>query len=58
MARRYEFYVRVARLFNSPIQSTLPKTHTFGTGTNCPSQRGVRLIESQIKGVKKGRDQL
>ena len=24
----------------------------------CPSQRDVRLIESQIKGVKKDRDQL
>jgi len=35
-------------------QSTLSKTDTFGTGT----KRGVRLIESQIKGVKKGRDQL
>ena len=36
----------------------LSKTDTFGTGTKCPSQRGVRLIESQIKGVEKGRDQL
>ena len=40
------------------IQSTLSNTDTFGTGTKCPSSRGVRLIESQIKGVKKGRDQL
>ena len=24
----------------------------------CPIYRGVRLIESEIKGVKKGRDQL
>ena len=40
------------------IQSTLSKTDTFGTGTNCPSQIDVRLIKSQIKGVKKGRDQL
>ena len=41
------------------IQLTLSvKTDTFGTGTRCPSCRGVRLIESQIKGVKKGRDQL
>ena len=29
---------------------------TFGTGTKRPSYRGVHLIESQIKGVKKGRD--
>ena len=40
------------------LQSTLSKTDTFGTGTKCPSWRDVRLIESQIKGVKKGRDQL
>ena len=31
---------------------------TFETGTKCPSQRGVHVIESQIKGIKKGRDQL
>ena len=40
------------------IQSTLSKTDTFGTSSKCSSQRGVRLIESQIKGVEKGRDQL
>ena len=40
------------------IQSTLSKTDTFGTGTSCPSYRDVRLIESQIEGGKKGRDQL
>ena len=40
------------------IQSTLSKTDAFGTSTKCPSYRAVRLIESQIKGVKKGRDQL
>ena len=34
------------------LQSTLSKTDTFGTGTKCPSWRDVRLIESQIKGVK------
>ena len=33
------------------------KTGTSGTGTMCPSQRDVLLIESQIKGVKKGMDQ-
>ena len=47
--------------FNSVLnvlQSTPSKTDTFGTGSKCPSQRDVRLIESQIKGVKKGRDQL
>ena len=31
---------------------------TFGTGTKCPSKSDVRLIESQIMEVKKGRDQL
>ena len=40
------------------VQSTPSKTDTFGTGSKCPSKRDVRLIESQIKGVKKGRDQL
>ena len=40
------------------VQSTLSKTDTFGTGTKCPPQRDVRLIKSQIKGIKKGRDQL
>ena len=40
------------------IQSTLSKSDTFGAGTKCPSKRDVCLIESQIKGVKKGRDQL
>ena len=38
--------------------SQLSMTDTFGTGTKCPFYRGVRLIESQIKGLKKGRDQL
>ena len=41
-----------------PIQSTPCKMDTFGTGSKCPSWRDVHLIESQIKGVKKGRDQL
>ena len=40
------------------IQSTLSKTDTFGTGTSCSSYRDVRLIESQMEGVKKNRDQL
>ena len=40
-----------------PLQSTLSKTDTFGTSTSCPSQRDVRLIERQIEGGKKGRDQ-
>ena len=30
----------------------------MGTNSGCPLNRGVRLIESQIKGVKKDRDQL
>ena len=29
-----------------------------GTNSRCLFYRGVRLIESQIQGVKKGRDQL
>ena len=49
-------FVTLLRLLD--IQSTLSKKDTFGTGIKCPSQRGVRLIESQIKGAKKGRDQL
>ena len=54
------------------LQSTLAKSDTSGAGTKCPSYResnkgskerqgatlGAHLIESQIKGVKKGRDQL
>jgi len=40
------------------IQSTLSKLDTFGAGTKCPSKRDGRLIESQIKGIKRGRDQL
>ena len=40
------------------IQSPLLKTDTFGTGTKCPSKRDDCLIESQVKTVKKGRDQL
>ena len=40
------------------LQSTPSKTDTFETSSKCPSQRDVHLIESQIKGVKKGRDQL
>ena len=40
------------------IQSTLSKTDTFGTGVQCPSKSDICLVESQIKGVKKGRDQL
>ena len=28
----------------------------LGIGTKCPSKIDVRLIESQIRGVKKGRD--
>ena len=34
-------------------QSTPSKTDTFRTGSKCPSQRDVRLAESQLKGVKK-----
>ena len=40
------------------VQSTIFKSDTFGAGTKCPSKRDVGLIESQIKGVKKGKDQL
>ena len=40
-----------------PLQSTLSKTDTFGTSTSCPSQRDVPLIERQIEGGKKGKDQ-
>ena len=40
------------------LHSTLTKTDTSVSGTMSPSKRDVRLIESQLKGVKKGRDQL
>ena len=40
------------------IQSTLSKMDIFRTSPNCPSKSDVHLIESQIKGIKKGRDQL
>ena len=41
------------------VHLTLSKTETFRTGTNCPSQRDVCLIQRvKIKGGKKGRDQL
>ena len=45
-------------IFDLILRSTFSKTDAFGTSTKCPSKRDVRLIESQIKGVKKGRDQL
>ena len=45
-------------LANKAIQSTLSKTDAFGTGVQCPSKSDVCLVESQIKGVKKVRDQL
>ena len=41
-----------------PLQSALSNTDNFGTGTQGPFQRDVRLIECQIKGVKKDRDKL
>lgn len=42
------------------LPSTLSNTNTFGTGSQCTcvSTRDVRLIESKITEVKKGRDQL
>ena len=52
------FHFSKTTLWQLGVQSILSKTDTFGTGTKCPSQRSVRLIESQIKGVKKGRDHL
>ena len=38
--------------------STLPNKDNFWTGTKCSSKSDVQLVESQIKGVKKGRDQI
>ena len=40
------------------LQSPFSKSDTFRAGTKCPSKRDVRLIESQLKGVKKGKDHL
>ena len=37
------------------LQSTLSEMDTVRTSTKCPAYRYVRLIESQIKGVKNGR---
>ena len=53
-------YERIYRLIpiKREIQSALSETYTFGTGNKCPCKRDVRLIEFQVKGVKKGRDQL
>ena len=45
-------------LSNTDFLNTLSITDTFGTGTKCSPNRAFRLIESQIKGVKKDRDQL
>ena len=39
------------------LQSTLSEMDTVRTSTKCLAYRYVRLIESQIKGVKNGRDQ-
>ena len=38
-------------IFNTVKSSR--QTHTFRTGSKCPSKSDVCLIESQIKGVKK-----
>ena len=34
------------------------KIEAFGTGIKCPSKSNAHLIQSQRRGVKKGRDQL
>ena len=53
-----EYFVQLLpAVSKNNILSTLSKTDTFGTGTKCPSQRDVRLIKSQIKGISKGTDQ-
>ena len=44
-------------LYYTALLSTPSKTDTFGTSTKFPSQRDVHVIESPIKGVKKGTDQ-
>ena len=45
---------KVSFSFVFVLQSTVSETDTFVAG----NKRDVYLIESQIKGVKKGRDQL
>ena len=40
------------------IQSTLFKTDTVVTGNKWPSYLDVYLVQSQVKEVNKGRDQL
>ena len=54
----YSFVLYLFFLNESILKSTLSETYTFRTSTKCLSYRDVRLIESQIKRVKKGRDQL
>ena len=38
------------------LQSTLSKTDAFGTNSKCRLKSDVRVIQSKINGVKKGRD--
>ena len=40
------------------LRSTFSKRNTFGARTKCLSKTDVRLINSQIKGSEKGKDQL
>ena len=40
------------------LQSTLSKTDAFGTSSKCRLKGDVRVIQSKINGVKKGRDKV
>ena len=40
------------------VEWTFSKTDISGTSTKCLSKCDVRLLESQIQGLKKGRDQI
>ena len=40
------------------LQSTLSKTDAFGTSSKCRLKSDVRVIQSKINGVKKGRDKV
>ena len=55
---RDQLWVSVLPRCASYRESNKASKERQGPTLRCPFNRGVRLIESQIKGVKKGRDQL
>ena len=49
----FKYVVKILYLLSTPLRRTI-----FRTGIKCSSQRDVRLLESQVKTVKKDGDQL